>query len=459
MKSESMHDSSFRDPSGFIFYRNNVLYRQVNRVFQDDFDLFIDSGLYAALANKKFLIPHEEVDVTPAVPSTSYKIIKPEIVPFVSYPYEWCFSQLKDAALMTLDIQKTALEYDMTLKDSSAYNVQFINGKPVFIDTLSFEKYVEGKPWVAYGQFCRHFLAPLALMSYRDVRLNQLLRIYIDGVPLDLASKLLPFSTRFKFSLLTNIHIHAGSRKHYSDKAIKPSGGRVSRMGLLGLIDNLESTVKKLRWEPGGTEWADYYSDTNYSPEAFERKKQVVAEFLDEIKPATAWDLGANTGEFSRIVSKKGIYTISSDTDPAAVERNYLHCKKNGTSNILPLLLDLTNPSPSLGWAGSERDSFIARGPADVVLALALLHHLAVSNNVPFPRIADFFSRICRSLIVEYIPKSDSQVRRLLATRKDIFSDYTREAFEKAFEKHFKISGSEKLRDSERVLYLYRRRS
>ena len=188
MQTRSHVPGSFRDPSGFLFYRDGLVYRQVNSVYAELYEQLIGSGLYQALVDARLLIPHEEVEIEPAEPSNAYKIIQPEQLPFISYPYEWSFSQLKDAALTTLEIQKRALEYEMSLKDCSAYNIQFWGGKPVFIDTLSFEAYREGHPWVAYRQFCQHFLAPLALMGANDVRLNQLLRVYIECVPLDLAS-------------------------------------------------------------------------------------------------------------------------------------------------------------------------------------------------------------------------------------------------------------------------------
>ncbi len=213
--------SSFRDPSGFLFRRNEVLYRQVNHFYKEDYDCLMESGLYNALLEAELLIPHEEVDVEPIHPDKSYKVIKPELIRFISYPYEWTFSQLKNAALTTLEIQKIALKFGMTLKDSTAYNIQFKNGKPILIDSLSFEKYQEGQIWKPYRQFCQHFFAPLSLMSHRDIRLNQLLRIYLDGIPLDLASKLLPLKTRTMFSMLAHIHAHAKSQKHYEGKKIK----------------------------------------------------------------------------------------------------------------------------------------------------------------------------------------------------------------------------------------------
>lgn len=449
---------SFRDPAGFIFCRDGSIFRQINLVYQGDYALLTESGLYKALTEESLLIPHEETDMIGPAPDKQFKVIKPETIPFISYYYEWCFSQLKAAALTTLAIQKTALDFGMSLKDCSAYNIQFKNGKPIFIDTLSFEKYNEGQPWVAYRQFCQHFLAPLALMSYRDIRLNQLLRIYIDGIPLDLASSLLPFSTRLKFSLLVHIHLHANAQKRFSHSTGKTTMGRISRLSLMGIVESLESAIRALSWNAKDADWANYYENTNYSPEAFSHKKQMVSYFLDKLNPKIVWDLGANIGIFSRIPGDKSIQVISSDFDPAAVEKNYRHCISKGEKNILPLLQDLTNPSPGIGWNNEERISLIERGPADIVFALALIHHLAISNNLPFYEIAVFFSRICHSLIIEFVPKEDSQALRLLSNRRDIFTNYNQQYFEAEFKKLFIIRESVILRSSQRILYFMERK-
>lgn len=446
--------SSFRDPSGFLFTRGKTLYRQVNKSYKKNFDYLISSGLYKALVNEKLLIPHGGVDIKHRVTDDAYKVIKPQLVPFVSYPYEWCFSQLKDSALLTLKIQKKALEFGMTLKDASSFNTQFLNGMPIFVDTLSFEIYREGYPWIAYKQFCEHFLAPLALMSKKEVRLNQLLRIHIDGVPLDLASKLLPLNTYLNFQLLSHIHLHAKSQKYFSKRKVKTSK-TVSKRALLGLIDNLESSINKLKWEPKGTIWGKYYDETNYSQKALANKKRLVEMFLDKAKPKSlVWDIGANIGLFSRLVSDKGILTISFDLDPAAVEKNYRKVRKNSEVNILPLLTDLTSPSPGVGWDNKERESLTSRGPAETTLALALIHHLAIANNLPFEKIAHFFAKVSNFLIIEFVPKSDSNVKRLLASREDIFKKYSRQEFESQFEKFFKILSVEKILGSKRTLYL-----
>lgn len=420
----------------------------------------MESGLYEKLVKNRLLVPHSEVDTPPADPSVSLKVIRPERIPFISYPYEWSFSQLKDAALATLSLQKRALKAEMSIKDASAYNIQFHNGKALLIDTLSFENYQEGNPWVAYRQFCQHFLAPLSLMAYVDIRLGQLLRVYIDGIPLDLASKLLPARTRFNFGLLTHIHLHASAQRRYAGKVVQKPGASsgMSKQSMIGLIESLENTVKKLKWNPAGTEWGDYYEITNYSDAAFEHKKELVSKWLDRVNPGSVWDLGANTGVFSRLASGRGVSTISFDIDPAAVEQNYRQVKSAKEQNILPLVLDLTNPSPALGWHNRERESFTGRAPADMVLALALIHHLAISNNVPLLQLAEFFCDMGQWLILEFVPKSDSQVQKLLASRLDIFDHYTRADFEEVFRQRFDIIEAVQVRESERFIYLMRRK-
>lgn len=458
MTKNSALGASFRDPSGFLFTRDGMLYRQVNQTYAADYDRLITSGLYDKLVEAGRLVPHLESDLEPAAPN-AYKILRPERVPFISYPYEWSFGQLKDAALATLSIQKRALKFGMSLKDASAYNIQFYKGRAALIDTLSFETYKPGEPWVAYRQFCQHFLAPLALMATRDVRLGQLLRVYIDGVPLDLASRLLPARTRWNLGISAHIHIHANAQKKYADASLAEArrGRTMSQEALLGLIESLQGTVRKLEWKPAGTEWGEYYDHTNYTDAAFEHKKQLVAEWAARVKPRLVWDLGANTGVFARQASGPETYAVAWDIDPAAVEQNWRRVRQEKEQNLLPLILDLTNPSPAIGWDNRERESFGQRGPADLVLALALIHHLAISNNLPFERIAESLAGWGEWLVIEFVPKSDSQVQKLLRSREDIFPDYTRQGFEAAFGRFFKVVESFPLRESERWLYLLRK--
>jgi ribosomal protein L11 methylase PrmA len=448
--------SSFRDPSGFLFNREGVLYRQVNRVYRDHYDLLLSSGLYKALTEQGLLVRHEEVDISSPDPQVAYKILRPQLIPFISYPYEWCFSQLKEAALVTLRIQKMAFDLGMSLKDASAYNIQFVDGKPLLVDTLSFEK-LQMKPWVAYRQFCQHFLNPLLLVTHKDFRLNQLSRIFIDGIPLSLTSRLLPLRTRFRPSLASHIHLHALSQEFFSTKTVQVKERKIRSISLAGVVESLETLVKKLSLRLKKTEWARYYQETNYSPEGFEQKKKIVEEFLSIIKPKTVWDLGANTGIFSRLASQKGISTVAFDMDFIAVELNYRECLNKNEKNLLPLVVDLTNPTPAIGWENRERKSLLERGPAEAALALALLHHLAISNNLAFYKIAEFMSKICRWLVIEFVPKADSQVQRLLATREDIFAHYTQSDFEEEFSRFFMIAKVAPIKGTERILYLMKK--
>ncbi len=446
--------SSFRDPSGFVFTKDDVLYRQVNGSYAQSYDTLMSSGLYDELVKKGYLVPHEEVP--PA--AGAYKLLKPERIPFISYPYEWCFSELQDAALLTLRVQKLALKFGMTLKDASAYNVQFRNGKPILIDTLSFEPYAEGMPWVAYKQFCEHFLAPLALMSFAEVRLGQLLRVSVHGIPLDLASKLLPWRSWLSAGTFFHIHMHARSQRRNAERTVRAGKSSFPRSAMDDLVANLASGVRSLRWKSTGTEWGEYYGNTNYSASAADEKARAVARFVATVKPRTVWDLGANDGTYSRVASDAGIPTVAFDIDPAAVEHGYRTVKEKKEERLLPLVLDLTNPSPALGWANAERMSLAERGPADMALALALVHHLAITNNVPFAMMAEFFAGICRTLVIEFVPKDDSQAERLLRNRADIFMDYTAERFEQAFAERFLVRERYAIPGTKRTLYLLERK-
>jgi hypothetical protein len=456
--SSPVHGASYRDPAGFVFSRDGVLYRQINAAAREDYTTLIDSGLYERLAGCGDLVAHEEADLALSPDGAAFRVIRPERIAFISYPYEWCFGQLKDAALLTLRLQKAAMAQGMSLKDATAFNVAFDRGRPVLIDTLSFERLKPGAPWVAYRQFCESFLAPLALMSQLDIRLNQLLRPWLDGVPLDLARTLLPWRSRLRPGLLVHLHLHAAAQRRLAGRA--PGARRAERplnaSALPALIDSLERTVRGLEWSPGGTVWGDYYDDTNYSDAAFTHKREIVAEAIDRVVPASVWDLGANDGTFSRLASDRGIQTVAFDVDPAAVEKNYRRVVERKERHVLPLLLDLMNPSAASGWANRERDTIADRGPADLALALALVHHLAIAHNVPLARVADFFASIARALVIEFVPKEDSQVQRMLASREDIFDGYTREAFEQAFATRFHIEQAVPVRESQRVVYLMR---
>ena len=449
--------SSFRDPSGYVFEENGILMRRIAPSYLPEYRRLIESGLYRELVAEKLLVPHKEL--TPADDSRGL-VIQPLRIPMISYPYEWSFSMIRDAALLTLEIQKRALKHGMILKDASAYNVQFLSGRPVFIDTLSFEQYREGVPWGAYGQFCRHFLAPLLLMAHTDLRLNRLAELFLDGIPLDLASRLLHGKGGL-FALL-HIRLHARSiARHNQDN--NSAGTRkefpLSRRSFLALLESLQRKIETLRLRNVCTEWGEYYSGTNYSEEASQSKALAVRELFAETGASTVWDFGANDGRYTRLTLQNGAaFAAAFDIDPVAVERNYRAVRNTGEP-LLPLLLDLNNPSPGIGFANRERPALPLRGTPDCILMLAIIHHLAISNNLPFGRIAEWISSLAPWLLIEFVPKEDSQVRRLLRSRPDIFPDYRPEKFEEAFSEYFQLVRKQELRDSRRIMYLFRRRN
>jgi len=435
--------ASFRDPAGFVFSQNNKIYRKVIDV--DNYSLLMKSGLYDRLVQEDKLIPHREC---------GDNIIEPEQIKFISYSYEWCFSQLKDAALITLNIQKAALEKGMILKDASAYNIQFIRGKPILIDTLSLCKYEDNSPWYAYKQFCQHFLAPLSLMAHKDVRLQSLLRNYIDGIPLDLTSSILPLSTMLNFSLLTHIHINSYGQKKYDNKGEKISQYKIDKQRLIYIIDNLISSVKsmKLSGKYYKQKISDYYTYTNYDDVAFRDKKNIVARFVGSVSPDSICDYGSNTGEFSKDLTVKNIVCLDADHDSI----DYLYRERK--SNILPLMMDLSNVSPSIGWNLEERKDFRSRFKVDLALSLALVHHLAISNNLPFSLISLFFRDMCKFLIIEWIPRDDSQVQSLLSSGREA-SHYNENNFMLSFLKDFSLIERCPIENSKRILFLLKGRN
>ena len=446
--------ASFRDPSGYIFHENNVIYRMINPLYMPQYTHLMNSGLYEALLKAKLIVSHEEIEN-----SNEGIIIRPEKIPYVSYPYEWCFSQYTDAAIVTLRVQLLALKFGMTLKDSSSYNIQFINGQPKLIDTLSFDNYTE-TPWTAYGQFCRHFLAPLLLMAYVDQRLGKIMQTYIDGIPLDLADYILCW--KGGFTAWQHIKLHAKAVKSYGEAGKKESEAvklTLKKSLHVSMISSIMRDIEKLKLKNQITEWGDYYSATNYDETAAKHKENIVKEnllnILQENSSLLVWDFGANDGRYSRLALEYGADVVAFDIDPVAVERNYIDVRKN-KNKMLPLLLDLTCPSPSIGFANSERRTIDGRGKPKVILMLAVIHHLAISNNLPIDKIAQWLASLCEYLIIEFIPKEDSQVKILLKTRIDIFPDYNIEGFEKAFNKHFSLCNKIEIEQSQRILYLFK---
>lgn len=460
--------SSFRDDAGFV-YRNDDgrICRAITHKGRSDYDLLMSSGLYEALVSSRKLIAHREL-LEEKLWGSVEKIILPEFIPFISYPYEWSFSQFKDAALLTLDIQAEALRRGLSLKDASFFNVQFKGAFPIFIDTLSFEKR-EDKPWIAYRQFCEHFLGPLLLMSYVSVDFNRHFTSFLDGIPLALTKQLLPLRAKLKLGTYFHIVLHEKTQRQ-NERTVNVPNTRekksATRIALtlnqqLALIDNLRGTIASLHLPKKAkqqAEWLSYAeSNHNYTEDAERFKRETLSAWIDRAKPAVLWDLGGNTGNYSRLATSRGVNAICFDLDPMCVDHNYHVSQSKNDAHMLPLVMNLVNPSPAIGWAHCERDSLLDRGPADLLLALALVHHLRITANVPLEKIAEFMSRATRGLIIEFVPKGDSMVSCLLKNREDIFSDYTQDEFERCFSTFFTLRERQPIPGSLRTLYYFER--
>ena len=457
MNSLPSHPASFKDPAGFIFTVDGIYYRQVNQSYAAEYDLLMNTGLYEKLVQQKKLIAHTEVENYKATNENWYKTLLPQQLDFISYPYEWCFDQLKDAALLTLQIQKESLKCGMSLKDATPFNIQWLNGKPVFIDTLSFEKYVDGESWVAYKQFCECFLAPLLLMRYRSNELNKLLVSYPNGIPLTIVSSLLPGKTKFNLAIYLHIHLQATLQ-------LKSDAGQSSKKNSLGLsqlnniIDNLSNLIKKLEPRKQKTTWNNYYDETILSKEYLEAKEQLVKDFLSLSAHKTILDLGANTGEFSLLAAQTSEKVIAADFDADCINNLYNQTKKNKIKNIYPAVINVSNPTPAIGWANVEREPFWQRINVDLIMALALVHHLCITDNISFNMLAQLLKTKCQYLIIEFVPKSDPKVQQLLSYRKDVFENYTEAGFEKSFAACFDIIKKETIKTTNRVLYFMKRK-
>lgn len=448
--------SSFRDPSGYVFIEDNTVKRVINPIYFDQFNTLTDSGFYTILFEKKYLIPHKTSSGNQA-----QIIIEALKIPFVSYPYEWSFLQYKHAALLTLKIQKLCLEHNFTLKDASAFNITFHEGKPIFIDTLSFDFYKENNPWLAYKQFIMHFLGPLVLAKYFGQEQLRTLSQCLEGISLQKLSGLLPFKSYFSPTLLINIHLLAKYDKKYeSDK--KTVSNNLSKVSQIKLIDGLYDYILNLSVNEN-TEWDHYYNQINYNDIAYQFKKNIVKDWFLTIQGKSLIDIGGNDGSFSRELKEKALLLIVADVDPNAVEQNYRQVLKNKEKIVLPIVFDVLNPASKYGFNNEERFSFIERvkdANLDGCLALAVIHHITLSGNIPFSLSAQFFSKMASNLLIEFPTRKDSWVQFLLDSKREFkshFDFYNEENFEKEYAVYFEILKKENIASSERILYSLKR--
>jgi len=450
------HPASYRDPSGFVFQVNGIYYRQVNQPYAEDYEKLMSSGLYATLVRNKWLIEHQEIPTDPAASANGYKTLLPAQINLLSYPYEWCFTQLRDAALLTLSILTQSVGQGMILKDASPYNIQFVNGKPLFIDTLSFENYDAGRPWVAYRQFCECFLFPLYLEHYCGIGIGKILTAWPDGIPVPTTARMLPRKSRFNPGALMHVHLQ---------NMVKPAPGKSERSSfsqekLTRLIQHLESIIKKLKPLPAAhSTWSNYYQETILSSRYLDEKQRLFRDFMTGLPFRTAIDMGANDGVFSLILAERPETSITAiDADGACIDRLYNTLREKKISNILPLCIDLLHPSPAIGFRNRERPAFNDRAGADLVVALALIHHLVLSANIPLRDIPGYFATMTTGwLIIEFVPVEDEKAQELIRNKDRWHQPYDAPSFEQYFGEYFSIGKKSRIPGTERTLYLMKK--
>ena len=452
---------SFRDPSGYVFSSGGRIFRAVADQAYRNFLLLKSSGAYDDLRSREWIVAAEEIDPDDS-DRRSHRILEHPKLPFVSYPYEWPFALLKRAALLHLDIHIRALDFGFTLSDASAYNIQFLGVRPVFIDTPSFVPYCDGDYWAGQRQFVEQFVNPLLLRSSLGVPHNPWYRGALDGIPTgDIGQLIGRFKRWFAPDVLTNITLpnllQAQARRA---EGTRPRRSRpLPKQALLLILRRLHRWISRLQPKNvGPTEWQGYETDNaSYAEGEENKKREFIAQFSRVHAPLCAWDVGCNTGSYSELLLRnhtKSVVGFDLDLNAleAAVER-----ASGRQLPFLPLFSDAANPSPRQGWAETERFGLHARSNADAVVALALVHHLAIGRNVPLPSVAEWLLRLAPRGVIEFVPKSDPMIQRMLRLRKDIFAAYDQNQFELALCRDARITGKLELSPGGRTLYEYQR--
>ena len=378
-------------------------------------------------------------------------------VPFISYPYEWPFAMLRDAALLQLDLNRGALAEDLTLKDASPYNVQFRGTAPVFIDVGSFERLRPGEPWAGYRQFCMLYLFPLMLQAYKDLPFHAALRGALDGIPPRDARAALA-GARFQKGVLANVVLHARMEDRYSATAGRDVKRELQRAGfnkqlLDATLSKLEKLVRALEWKHGETAWTGYGEVNTYDEGSAARKAAFVREAAARRPAALAWDVGTNDGTYARVAAESAELVIAFDADHATVDALYRALREEARTDILPLVMSVTDPSPDLGWRGRERASLERRGTPELVLCLAVVHHVCITGNVPVREFVAWLRELDATVVIEFPDRSDPMVQRLLSGKRDGSNpDYDRDYFERALAERFTVERSEPVSET-RTLY------
>lgn len=453
---------SFRDPSGHIICLNDRIFRTVSKGAENQYRESRD--MLALLVEEGRLVKFEEREPSElGLSPDQYPVLleHPVIHPW-SMPYEWSFALLRDAALFHLNLHLDLLDHGFTLSDASAYNVQFIGPEPIFIDHLSIRRYQEGEFWLGHKQFCEQFLNPLLLRAYLDVAPNAWFRGNLEGISTPDMAKTLPLSAKLNWCVLTNVILPAQFQKgSTSDKAARKNlkDRQLPLAGFRSLLRQLRSLIEKLRpANTSATTWANYATTTTYGDQEMSNKKSFVADFIRSAQARDVIDLGCNTGDYSKVCLQAGASKVTGfDFDQQSLDKAHERAKREKL-DFLALFLDARNPSPSQGWLQAERPGFAERFTADAVIALAFEHHLTIAHNAPISDVINWITRLAPHGIIEFVPKSDPTIQKMLALREDIFPEYTKDNFEKILTSRTVVDGVQEISASGRVLYAFHRR-
>jgi len=451
---------SFRDREGRVYLHGQRVFRGLSDTALGHHRTLVETPFYRSFSESGQLVQTWEIapadNPLPAdVQGQWAGFLEHQRIPVVSYPYEWSFSMLKDAALLTLDVISAALNANWTLKDATPYNVQFIGRKAVFIDMASFEPLKAGEPWVGRRQFCEMFLFPLMLQAYKNVPFQPLMRGAIDGIPVQMANGMFSLRDRLRRGVAGNVWLQAKLDSRYantdSDVRAELKNAGFNKELIKANVNKLRKTVEKLEWSGAGSEWGDYASFHNYTGEDHRQKERFVEHTVAQLQPGLVWDIGANTGQFSRVAARHAEQVVASDIDPLAVEQMYRD--EELPKNILPLVQNVVDPSPDWGWRNQERLDLTRRAKPDLVLCLALIHHVVITANVPLAEFIEWLASLAPGMVIEYVSRQDDKVIKLLRNKDDRYQDYSRENLEAQLKKHYDIEQTQDLRDGARTLY------
>ena len=455
---------SFRDRSARIFHAGEAVYRGLTAEALADWKQlsrtrFFESFTAQGRIVKTEVPPLEDLPSEPELRGWE-AVLRHQRIPFISYPYEWSFGMLREAALLQLDLLAAALDEQMTLKDASPFNVQWIGAQPVFIDIASFTRLRAGEPWIGYRQFCQLYLNPLLLFAYKGVSFHAWLRGSLEGIDLNDFRRLMSLRDLLRPGVLTHVVMHSRLQDRYAGteknvrRVLHDAGFTTSIMRTN--VNRMRRLVSALPSPGRQSAWTSYATNNTYDEQDEAGKVAFVGAVVQTVRSRRVWDLGCNTGRFSSLAAAHADYVVAVDADHAVIDALYRRLAMEGIRNVLPLVANVASPSPALGWRGVERQPLEARGRPDLVLCLALVHHLSITANLPLVEIVDWLAGLGARLVIEFVTREDPMVMRLLQQSTAIHNDYDPAIFEAALTRRYIIERRTALPSGTRILFAAR---